>query len=154
MSIQTDFTVEEWNTLLQAPGFAVLFIIQADQSRREVAYQKMFAGIKAIITPDKATAHSQLVQGVREAFITGQRPCYPSALPHDVPEARQIALEGCRQAAILLAQRVPDDEAECYNRWLLALATFVGAAVTSPTAQVSAALATLAATLQSVEILA
>lgn len=158
MTSAADFTADEWNLILQAPAFAALYIVQSDIYSRPVALQKMMAGIRAIVETASPGARSELVRAVREAIRTGQRPRYPDIFPTNLVEARQLSLEGCRQAALLLSQRAPAGEAAEYARWLVAIGHIVAAVPDDPlppghsveqaAERARAALQTLASTLQ------
>jgi hypothetical protein len=128
MTCQSDFTADEWELILQAPAFTVLYVIQSENCNRDQAYQKMLAGISAIITPMTSAAGSDLVEAVRSAIETGQAPSYPKILPRDLIEARQLTTERCRQVVDLLAQRTPDHEATAFLAWLIAIGQVVAAA--------------------------
>lgn len=143
MACQSDFTAEEWEIILQAPAFTVLYVIQAENCSRGQAYQKMLAGISAIITPMTAAAGSDLVEAVRSAIETGQAPSYPKVLPRDLAEARQLTIERCRQVVDLLAQRTPDHEATAFLAWLIAIGQIVAAAPEDADSDVEALAATL-----------
>lgn len=125
MLTQADYTEDEWNTLLQAPAFAILFIIQADHYSLPARYHKLFIGIKAILETAAPNSSSDLIRAVREAIDEGQRPKYPAAFPHNLAEARQLALEGCGKAARLLAQKAPATEADAYSHWLISIGQLV-----------------------------
>lgn len=127
MACQSDFTAEEWEIILQAPAFTVLYVIQSENCSRGQAYQKMLAGISTIITPMSSAADSELVEAVRSAIETGQAPRYPKVLPHNLAEARQLTIKRCRQVVDLLAQRTPDHEATAFLAWLMAIGQVVAA---------------------------
>ncbi|NTU82169.1 MAG: hypothetical protein HGA45_22790 [Chloroflexales bacterium] len=157
MTSQADFSEWEWNTILQAPGFAVTFIIQAELCSPPVAHQRLLLGISAILKNAWPETSSALVGAVREAFIGGQRPHFPSTFPEDLAEARQITLRGCRQAAALLAQRVPHTEADAFSAWLMAICEIVAAVPIEPasqahSAETQTALDQLAATLELTDV--
>jgi hypothetical protein len=128
MACQSDFTAEEWELLLQAPAFTVLYVIQSDEADRSQTYQKMLAGINAIVTPMTSAADSDLVEAVRSAIVAGQAPAFPKVLPRNLSEARQFTRERCRQVVALLAQRVADDEATAFLAWLMAIGQVVATA--------------------------
>lgn len=132
MTTQNDYTAEEWNTILQAPGFAVTFIIQSVVCSQPVALQKMLVGITAIVQTAEADPGCDLTEAVRAAILAGQRPHYPPFIPADLREARQVMLRGCKQAAALLSQRAPEDEANAYLGWVFEVARIVAAVPNEP----------------------
>lgn len=127
MISKADFTADEWNIIFQAPVFAALYIIQSGYYNPAVSYRKMLAGLLAITETATPGTHSDLVKEIRTAIHSGQRPSYPERLPASLIEAQWLALEGCRRAAQLLAQRVPDSEANAYAAWLIAIGEAVAA---------------------------
>jgi hypothetical protein len=125
LSISDNYTEEEWNTILRAPALAAIFIIQADVYSPSVAYLKTFAAFTAILETAQQGSSSELVTAVTEALLTGQIPADLTDFPDNLADARRIVLEGCRQAAALLAQRAPHGEADAYNRWLMMIGQHV-----------------------------
>ncbi|RRR69337.1 MAG: hypothetical protein EI684_15910 [Candidatus Viridilinea halotolerans] len=124
---QDDFTNEEWHTILQAPAFTMLYVIQASNCGPIAAYQKMLVGMRILTQPLAGEQDSDLVYAVRSAICAGQAPNQPDALPKDLAEAHQMTLERCQAVVDLLGQRVPDHEATVYLNWLLALGRAVAA---------------------------
>lgn len=127
MNTEIAFTSEEWNILLQAPAFTVIYILQANHSSPSVAYHKLVAGISAILDTAEPRYGSELVAAVRYAIHSGQRPYYPVGFPSDMGEARELALKHCQEAATLLAQRTTSAEADAYIQWLLSIGQIVAA---------------------------
>lgn len=127
MTTEADFTPDEWNLLLSAPAFAALYIVQSDRHSRLVAYQKMMAGIWAILETAMPDTSSKLIGAVRAALHAGQRPRYPEHFPEDRMAVCRLSLEQCRQAAAILSRRAPDSEAVAYATWLLAIGEAVAA---------------------------
>ncbi|NTW97177.1 MAG: hypothetical protein HGB28_01335 [Oscillochloris sp.] len=154
MTTQNDYSAEEWNTILQAPGFAVTFIIQSATYSQAVALTKMLTGIEAIVQTAEAEPGCDLVQSVRAAIMSGQRPRYPAYIPANLGEARQVMLRGCRQAVALLAQRAPEDEANAYLGWILEIVRIVAAVPSEPAAPGHSAEETSRQTHAAIELLA
>lgn len=127
MSTRADFTADEWNTLFQAPAFAVIYIVQAGPYDPVVAYKQMMNGLLAIIETTTPGADTELVTAIQAAVLSGQRPHYPDVLPVDLAESRVQTLESCRKAVQLLAQRVPEHEADAFVAWLIAIGAAVAA---------------------------
>lgn len=128
MSSQADFTPEEWNILFQAPVFAALYILQSGHYSSVAACGKMMAALLAITETAKPGAETELVKAIRAAIHSGQCPSRFARVPASLSEARWVTLDGCRQAARLLAQRAPDSEASAYIAWLVAIGEAVAAA--------------------------
>lgn len=128
MTTQDDFTPEEWNVILRAPAFAALYVALSERTSKPAAYQKMVAGIWAIQERAVPDMPSKLVKAIRAALHAGQRPRYPERFPDDLAATRRLSLAACRQAAVLLTQKVPAHEAVAYASWLLAIGRAVAAA--------------------------
>ncbi len=134
MFVQTDFTAEEWNIILQSPAFVILYIIQADYYSQPVTYRKVAAGIKAVFGTKEHDVAGNLVRAVRDAIQAGQRPIYPDVVPENLANAHRITLRSCQQVAFLLAQRIPDIEATAFIDWLLEIGAAVAAVPIDPLA--------------------
>lgn len=134
MTTQADFTPDEWNILLRAPAFAALYVVLSDRYSRPVAYQKMLAGIWAILETAAPHTSSNLIRAVRAALYAGHS-SYPDHFPADEAALRSLSLIACRQAAVLLTQKVPAHEASAYALWLLAIGETVAAVPDTPLPQ-------------------
>lgn len=132
MTTQADFTPDEWNIILRAPAFAALYVVQSDHYSRSVAFQKMMAGIRAILETATPDTSSKLIRAIRASLHAGQRPRYPESFPSDPAATRRLSLAACRQAAVLLTQKVPPSEASAYALWLLAIGEAVAAVPDEP----------------------
>ncbi len=119
MTTQADYTVDEWNLLVQAPALATLFIIQAAPYHRIAVAHKLLAMIAAIGETAPHGPHTELIQAVVAAIQAGQQPRQPSAHPRDLAEARRWVLAQCRQVAALLGQKAPQAEAAAFTGWLI-----------------------------------
>ncbi|PDW03496.1 hypothetical protein [Candidatus Viridilinea mediisalina] len=137
MITQADFTREEWQTILQAPAFTMLYVIQTSACGPLVAYQKMLIGMRAMTCPHTNEQHSDLINAVRQAICAGQAPNQPAPLPKNLAEAHQMTLQRCQAVVALLGQRVPDHEATAYLNWLLAIGRAVAATAHTPADEVS-----------------
>ncbi|MEI7771219.1 MAG: hypothetical protein WCI67_14595 [Chloroflexales bacterium] len=119
MTTQADYTAGEWDLILQAPALASLFIIQSGSYNRIAVARKLFAALAVITETAPHGPDTELIQAVSAAMRAGQAPRQPIAHPHDLAAARHWVLEHCRALAALLAQKVPEAEAEAFTRWLI-----------------------------------
>jgi len=122
VTIQSDYHRHEWDLILGAPGLVALVLIQAHPYRQQVAHQKMCAVIAAIEETRSQGSASELIRSVISTERAGQSPLWPTEYPRDLGDIRLWALYACRQVATLLAQKVPDAEAEAYTHWLMRIA--------------------------------
>lgn len=132
MTTQPDYTAKEWNLLLQAPILASLIIIQADQYRLTTVARKTFAALAAIMETAQRETGTELIDAVAAAVREGQAPWWPDAYPSEPDAALRWALLRCRQVAALLAQKVPEAEAEAFARWLLSIGQRVAQVAAPP----------------------
>jgi hypothetical protein len=121
MTTQVDYTADEWTLMVQAPALASLFIIQADSYHRIAVARKLMVAIAAISATAPHGPHTELIQAVVAAVQAGRVPRQPIAHPRDLAEARHWTLAQCRQIAALLAQKVPEAEAEAFTGWLISI---------------------------------
>lgn len=119
MTTQTNYTVDEWNLLVQAPALATLFIIQAVPYNRIAVAHKLLATIAVISETAPHGPHTELIHAVVAAIQAGRMPRQPSAYPRDLAEARRWVLAQCRQVGALLEQKAPEAEAKAFTGWLI-----------------------------------
>lgn len=121
MTTQSDYTLDEWHLILQAPALASLFIIQADRYNPIVVIRKTFAALTAITETAQQDPESELIQAVISAVLGGQAPEQSNVYHRDLSSASHWALEGCRQVTAMLAQKAPEAEANAFSRWLIGI---------------------------------
>lgn len=121
MSIQADYSCNEWDLIIGAPTLAALAVMHVGEYSHWMAHRQLLAVSECI---DELTAQGStgdLMQAVMAAARDGRSPFWPAELPSDLEANQQWAVAQCQQVAALLAQKVPEQEAEAYARWLLAV---------------------------------
>lgn len=130
MSAKSDFTTAEWTLLLQTPGVAGMAVVAAAPSGPLGLFRELTAMGKLILSAgDSAPAGSlvaNLVADIRaiaehKASAPPEERIAPSAL-HD------RLIESCREVVVLLAAKVPADEATAYKQWIVDITTQVAQA--------------------------
>jgi hypothetical protein len=121
MSKQTDYTAEEWQTLVTAPVAAGLVITLSDMSGPIGLAKEAFAVAKGV-SESTADASSELIKAIAESVKSrGSKPEIPNA-PGSSPEiVRQGVIDLCQKACAIVKQKSPA-EADDYKRWLVSLA--------------------------------
>jgi hypothetical protein len=126
MTTKTDFTVEEWETLRNAPYLVAAAVMVAGGSgilgsikEAFVTAQSLYEGsssdnplIKALSAPDETTAAQEFVRGQISLREAAQAP----------EKLRSLAVEKGRAAVALLHQKGSAGEADAYKRWVLDIA--------------------------------
>ena len=150
MSAKSDYTLEEWRTLEQAPVFAAFATLAADMSGPIGLVKEMDALSQALVEAnlpgDADPAHDLIIavaddlratqssgQGWGVVLGEGDDPDseqdqeHPSAVPgsgldFSSPEkVKEPALAACRAAAAVLARKTTPAEAEAFGRWALSV---------------------------------
>jgi hypothetical protein len=126
MTTKTDFTVEEWETLRNAPYLAAAAVMVAGGSgvlgsikEAFVTAQSFYEGsssdnplIKALSAPDETTTAQEFVRGQISLREAAQAP----------EKLRSLAVEKGRAAVALLQQKGSAGEADAYKRWVIDIA--------------------------------
>lgn len=121
MTTQPIFTPAEWDLLVGAPALTALVIIHMEQCGPDMARRKLQTALAAMPEPTLQGPGSELVAAVSDAARAGHSPRWPTEYPRELTNVCGWALECCRQAAALLAQKAPEAEAEAFSQWLLAI---------------------------------
>jgi hypothetical protein len=121
MSKQSEYTAEEWKTIVSAPLAAGLLVSLADLSSPVGMAKEAVAVFEGIVEP-LTTSSNELIKTIAEGWKAQTfKPDLPD-LPRDSPDsARRWIIDLCKQAAAIVSQKSPD-EADEYNRWLVSLA--------------------------------
>ena len=120
MSKQTDYTPEEWKTISAAPVMAGLLVSVSDMSGPIGIAKEAIAVVRGV-TETAAGTSNELIKAVAEGIkARGGKPDMPD-LPNDRAGVRAALINGCQQAATVVAQKSPS-VAEEYKRWLVSLA--------------------------------
>jgi hypothetical protein len=124
MSTKSDYTIEEWKTILAAPYYAAMLIIVSDMN---VAYFKEIAALAKAVMASAEGSQSELVQEVARDFSNkeNQEEIKPE-LEKLKSQKDPVALKGSMveyivNTADLVASKSPED-GDSYRRWHVYLA--------------------------------
>jgi hypothetical protein len=120
MTNKTDFTEEEWKTVLEGPPSAGMIVITAS---RGGTFRETFAMSKAYAEARKQHGESELLDEIVSA-----KPHMDHTRYHSPEELKQHSLEHLRNAVEVLEVKATGDEVEDYRRFVLTLAEKVAAA--------------------------
>jgi hypothetical protein len=130
MADKSNFTAEEWATLLKAPAMAGLAIVAADPSGPFGAIKESFATGKALAEVKLQGGANALIDAVVQDIATpeGREIAKPSGmLGASLEEAQANALNVCRNAADIVTAKAPD-EAAAFKQWLMSISQRVAEA--------------------------
>ena len=121
MSKQSDYTAEEWKSLISAPFAAGLVISLADMSGPIGMAKEAVAVFEGVIEP-LTTSSNELIKAIADGWKTQtSKPDLPD-LPRDSPDnAKRWIIDLCKQAAAIVSQKSPA-EADEFKRWMVSLA--------------------------------
>ena len=130
MSEKNDFTAAEWHLLIQTPGVAGMAVVSAAPSGPIGLFRELSAMGRLILsagdTAPAGTLVANLVADIR-AIADKKVPAPPEE--RIAPGAlREHLLESCRAVVVLLATKVPPDEAGAYKQWIVDVTTQVAQA--------------------------
>jgi hypothetical protein len=120
MSIQSDYTPDEWKMISAAPVMAGLVVTASDMSG-PIGITKEALAIAKAIQESSSSAPNELIRAISEAIkARGGKPDMPD-LPTETKSMQASLIEGCRQAAAVVAGKSPS-EADEFKSWLVSLA--------------------------------
>lgn len=123
MAGKTDFTAEEWKTLLESVMMAALAVTAADPSGLWGTLKESMATAKAVIGAKHDASATELIKALAGEFETGEgraaaRDGLRTQLSGKTPaEIVSKSLEILKQAAALVSAKSPGD-APAYKAWL------------------------------------
>lgn len=120
MTAKSDFTSEEWETVLEGPTAAGLMIAAA---QRGGSFRESYSIAKAYTDARRDHGASQLLDD-----IVGEKPKVERPHVHSVDELKQQSLEQLRQGLALVQQKGTPEEADQYKQFVVGLATRVAEA--------------------------
>lgn len=121
MTTQTDYTPAEWDLLVGMPALIVRVMLHSEPYSPDAASSWIQPTLAAVTDLESPGLRSDLVESVigalrdRHESLRGYISC------PELMELRLCALDACRRAAGVLAQKAPEAEAEAYSAWLLAI---------------------------------
>lgn len=120
MSAKTDYSKDEWDSLLKAPMMAAMAVVAASPSGPIGVLKEMFAVGKGVLDGAEGTTNP-LIAAVIADVKAGNRPPMPADRPQDLAQVKAQALGACREVAALLGRKAPGD-ADAFKRWILGTA--------------------------------
>jgi hypothetical protein len=120
MTAKSDFTPEEWETVLEGPTAAGLMIAA---SQRGGTFRESYSIAKAYTDARRDHGASQLLDD-----IVGSKPKVERPHVHSVDELKQQSLQQLRQGLALVEQKGTPEEADQYKQFVVGLATRVAEA--------------------------
>jgi hypothetical protein len=117
---KTDFTEDEWKTVLEAPPSAGLIVIASD---RGGSIRESFSMAKAYTEARKQHGESQLL----DELVTA-KPEMDHTRYHSPDELKEACLKHLRDAVELLKSKATPEELEEYKKFIVGLANRVAEA--------------------------
>jgi hypothetical protein len=120
MTAKSDFTPEEWETVIEGPTAAGLMIAA---SQRGGTFRESYSIAKAYADARREHGASQLLDD-----IVGEKPKVERPHAHSVDELKQQSLEHLRQGLALVQQKGTPEDADQYKQFVVGLAARVAEA--------------------------
>ncbi len=120
MTAKTDFSEQEWSTVLEGPPSAGMIVLTAAHGG---TFKETFAIGKAYAEARQQHGESQLLDEIVSA-----KPEMDHTRYHSVEELREHGLQHLRDAVEVLGRKATADELDGYRRFVLALAEKVAEA--------------------------
>jgi hypothetical protein len=120
MTGKSDYTDEEWKTVLQGPTSAGLLVVTSD---RGGSIRESFSMAKAYAEARQEHGDSELLD-----TIVSEKPEVDKTRPRSPDEAQEHALQRLRDAVAVVEQKATPEEVEDYKRFIVNLAQRVAEA--------------------------
>jgi hypothetical protein len=120
MTGKSDFTEEEWKTVLEGPPSAGLIVAAAS---RGGTFRESFAIAKAYVEARKEHGQSQLLDEIESA-----KPQVDHHPAHSFDELKSTNLQHLHDAIAVLERKASPDETDAYRRFVLSVADRVAKA--------------------------
>ena len=120
MTAKSDFTPEEWETVIEGPTAAGLMIAA---SQRGGTFRESYSIAKAYADARREHGASQLLDD-----IVGEKPKVERPHVHSVDELKQQSLEHLRQGLALVQQKGTPEDGDQYKQFVVGLAARVAEA--------------------------
>lgn len=120
MTVSSDFTPEEWETIREVPTDAGMIVSTAD---RGGAFREAFAMAKAFAEARQELGESELLDA-----LVSERPDVDKTRAHSPEELKERGLEKIREAVRLLEAKATPEELADYRGFVVSLAERVAGA--------------------------
>ena len=119
MTAKTDFTAEEWQQLLQAPGAAGIYIMMSDPSFVVGSMKEALAVSGSIIKKEKGN-NSELLAALLGEFKEKEmaKQAQIKFEKKNVDAVKQTTFDALKQAAEILDEKATPEEAAEIKAWL------------------------------------
>lgn len=121
MSMHTDYTSEEWETLKRAPIAAGLAVAYSSDSGSVGTAREESTLLKAFDHPSDEALGTPLIMEI----IAAVRAELPAISALDSNEYLQVALRTCKDARTILDAKASANEAEGYKAWVISISQHV-----------------------------
>ena len=120
MTGKSDFTEEEWKTVLEGPPSAGVIVAAAD---RGGTFKESFAIAKAYVEARKQHGQSELLDEIESA-----KPQVDHSRFHSYDELKTAGLQHLRDAIALLERKASPEAIDAYRRFVMSVAERVASA--------------------------
>ncbi len=120
MTGKSDFTEQEWDTVLEGPTAAGMIVISASKGG---TFKETFAMAKAYAEAREEHGASELLDAIASA-----KPEIDHHLGHSLEEVKTRGLQHLRDAIQVLESKATPEEVDDYRRFVLTLADKVASA--------------------------
>ena len=120
MTTSSDFSAEEWDTVLEGPTSAGMIVSTA---QRGGSFREVFAMAKAYTEARKEHGDSELLDE-----IVSHKPEMDRTKAHSTEELKEHGLQRIRDAVALVEQKASAEELGDYRRFVISVANRVAAA--------------------------
>jgi hypothetical protein len=120
MTAKSDFTEEEWKTVLEGPPSAGVIVAAADHGG---TFKESFAMAKAYVEARKEHGQSELLDEIEAA-----KPHLDHTHFHSYDELKTAGLQHIRDAIAVLESKATPEEIDGYRRFVMSVADHVASA--------------------------
>jgi len=120
MTGKSDFTEEEWKTVLEGPPSAGVIVAAAD---RGGTFKESFAMAKAYVEARKQHGQSELLDEIESA-----KPQIDHSHFHSYDELKTAGLQHLREAIAVLERKATPEEIDAYRQFVISVADRVASA--------------------------
>jgi len=120
MTGKSDFTEEEWKTVLEGPPSAGVIVAAAD---RGGTFKESFAMAKAYVEARKQHGQSELLDEIESA-----KPQIDHSHFHSYDELKTAGLQHLREAIAVLERKATPEEIDAYRQFVMSVADRVASA--------------------------
>jgi hypothetical protein len=120
MTVESDFTPEEWRTVLEAPPSAGMVVLTAQKGG---TFKEMWAMSKAYVEARKQHGESELLD-----VIVSAKPKVDHSHYSSPQELREAGLATINQAVTVLQSKATPEEVDEYKRFIVTLSKEVASA--------------------------